>query len=201
MRATRKKTVFGLAAVLVVLAAVGGVAPAASGGPLPPTFEVISVNTVGCNSGNFGMTVERTNLDGSTYTVRTVVTVDELIYMNEAASISVNGPSGWNVFDNFTYGSVPNPGTYPIPSDLEMRLDFTLEQPMGTVLYAWTLVVDGCNTGNILYNGLTSEIPPETTTTTATTTTTVAPTTVAPTTDPTATAAPVAAATQPRFTG
>ncbi|MFN8450450.1 MAG: hypothetical protein U0521_18165 [Anaerolineae bacterium] len=42
------------------------------------TFKVISVNTTGCNSGNFGMTVERTNLDGGAYTVHTVVTVDGL---------------------------------------------------------------------------------------------------------------------------
>ena len=120
------------------------------------TFQVISVNTLGCNSGNFGMTVERTNLDGGTYFVRTVVTVNSLVYMNEQASISVNGLSGWNIFNNFTYGAVPNPGTYPIPAGQTMRLDFTVERPVGTVLYAWTLIVDGCDTGNILYNGLTS---------------------------------------------
>ncbi len=122
------------------------------------TFQVISVNTLGCNSGNFGMTVERTNLDGGTYFVRTVVTVNSLVYMNEQASISVNGLSGWNIFNNFTYGAVPNPGTYPIPAGQTMRLDFTVERPVGTVLYAWTLIVDGCDTGNILYNGLTSAL-------------------------------------------
>jgi hypothetical protein len=117
----------------------------------------VSVNTVGCNSGNFGMTVERANLDGGTYTVHTVVTVGAFIYMNEAASISVNGLSGWNVFNNFTYGPVPNPGTYPIPAGEEMRLDFYLERPIGSVLYQWTLIVDGCDTGNILFNGPTDE--------------------------------------------
>jgi hypothetical protein len=120
------------------------------------TFQVVSVNTVGCNSGNFGMTVERANLDGGSYTVHTIVTVGGLIYMNEAASISVNGLSGWNVFNNFTYGAVPNPGTYPIPAGQEMRLDFLLERPIGNVLYSWTLIVDGCDTGNIIYNGLTN---------------------------------------------
>lgn len=120
------------------------------------TFQVLSVNTTGCNSGEFGMTVERANLDGGTYTVHTVVTVENLIYMNEAATISINGQSGWNVFDNFSYGSVPNPGTYPIPAGHQMRLDFTLERPMGTPLYDWLLIVDGCDTGNIIYNG-----PPE----------------------------------------
>ncbi len=117
------------------------------------TFEVISVNNTGCNSGEFAMTVERANLDGGTYTVHTVVTVGDLIYMNEAASISINGQSGWNVFDNFTYGPVPNPGTYPIPAGQQMRLDFFLERPIGSVLYDWLLVVDGCDSGNIIYNG------------------------------------------------
>lgn len=121
------------------------------------TFEVISVNTTGCASGQFGMTVERANLDGGSYRVRTVVTVGGLIYMNESASISINGLSGWDIYDNFTYGPVPNPGTYPIPANQEMRLDFTLERPVGTVLYAWTLIVDGCNTGNIIYNGASSD--------------------------------------------
>lgn len=120
------------------------------------TFQVISVTTVGCNSGEFGMTVERANLDGGNYFVRTVVTVDSLIYMNEQASVTINGLSGWNIFNNFTYGAVPNPGTYPIPAGQTMQLDFTLERPVGTVLYAWTLVVDGCDTGNILYNGPTT---------------------------------------------
>lgn len=124
------------------------------------SFRVISVNTVGCNSGNFGMTVERANLDGGTYNVNTVVTVGDLIYMNELASISINGLSGWNIFDNFTYGPVPNQGTYPIPAGQEMRLDFRLERPVGTVLYEWTLIVDGCDTGNVIYNGLPAGLLP-----------------------------------------
>lgn len=149
-----KRTLLHCTLLFVVIAALLGSATVSLAAG--ETFEVISVNTLGCNSGNFGMTVERANLDGGTYTVRTVVTVNNLIYMNENASISVNGLSGWNIFNNFTYGPVPNPGTYPIPSDQVMRLDFTLERPVGTILYAWTLVVDGCNTGNIIYNGLTS---------------------------------------------
>lgn len=134
----------------------GGASTALSAGE---TFKVISVNTLGCNSGNFGMTVERANLDGGSYIVHTVVTVGGLIYMNEQATISVNGLSGWNIFNNFTYGPVGNPGTYPIPAGQEMRLDFTLERPKGTALYQWTLIVDGCDTGGILYNGPLNAVP------------------------------------------
>lgn len=120
------------------------------------TFRVLSVDTLGCASGQFGMTVERAGLDGGAYTVRTVVNGGGLTYMNESASVSINGTSGWNLFDNFTYGPVSNPGTWPIPAGTPLRIDFTLERPVGTVLYAWTLAVDGCNTGAITYNGLTS---------------------------------------------
>ncbi len=146
----RKSVVRILLLSIFVVALWGGVLTAAAIGE---TFQVVSVDTVGCNSGNFGMTVERANLDGGTYYVHTVVTVGGLIYMNEQASISANGLTGWNIFNNFTYGAVPNPGTYPIPSGQQMRLDFTLERPVGTVLYSWALVVDGCDTGNILFNG------------------------------------------------
>lgn len=123
------------------------------------SFQVLSVDTLGCDSGQFGMTVLRSNLDGGTYTVHTQVTDGPFIYMNEAASISINGTSSWNIFNNFTYGAVPNPGTYPIPAGQTLRLDFDLERPIGTILYSWTLVVDGCDTGNILYNGPTANVP------------------------------------------
>lgn len=123
------------------------------------TFQVQSVNTPGCTSGAFSMTVERAGLDGGSYNVRTVVRVGELIYMNENATISVNGLSGWNLFNNFTYGSVPNQGTWPIPQNSQLRIDFTLERPLGTILYAWTTVVNSCNAGSILYNGTTGTLP------------------------------------------
>ena len=122
------------------------------------SFQVVSVNTLGCASGEFGMTVLRSGLDGGSYTVRTVVNGGGLVYMNENASISINGNSGWNLFNNFTYGPVANPGTWPIPANTPLRIDFTLERPLGTVLHAWTLSVDGCNTGNISFNGPTSAL-------------------------------------------
>lgn len=143
----------------VVVSCLLALASLAASAGAQESFQVVSVNTPGCNSGEFSMTVLRSNLDGGTYTVHTVVTVNPFIYMNEAASISINGTSGWNIFNNFSYGPVPNPGTYPIPAGQVMRLDFDLERPIGTILYSWTLVVDGCDTGNILYNGPTAGVP------------------------------------------
>ncbi|MEO8392169.1 MAG: hypothetical protein ABI700_04170 [Chloroflexota bacterium] len=128
----------------------GGVSVASAAGE---TFKVISVDETGCNAGEFVMTVDSANFDGGQYQVRTVVTVGGLIYMNEDASIFSDGTLSWGIFDLFTYGSVPNPGTYPIPSGQQMQVDFTVERPKGTILSAWRLVVDGCDTGNILFNG------------------------------------------------
>ena len=88
-----------------------------------------------------------------------MVRVGEKIYMNENASISTNGQSGWNLFNNFTYGPVSNQGTWPIPQNSQLRMDFTLERPLGTVLYAWTTVVSSCNAGAIQYNGTTATLP------------------------------------------
>lgn len=142
---------------IVALAASVILAPPASA--QTPSFQVVSVDALGCNSGDFDMTVLRSNLTGGSYTVRTQVFVGAFQYMNENASISVNGNSGWSVFNNFTYGPVPSPGTYPIPANQVMTLEFSLEQPLGTILHTWILVVDGCNTGNILFNGPGAVVP------------------------------------------
>ncbi len=123
------------------------------------TFRVLSVHTAGCNAYQFTFSVERANLDGGTYILHTVVTAGGLIYMNEDVTISVNGVSGWALYPNFNYGSVPNPGAFPIPADTEMRVDFYIERPMGTRLFEWVFITDGCNTGAIVYNGP-SSIPP-----------------------------------------
>lgn len=149
MRRIRSAVLLALALTASTLSFTASPAQAAG-----ESFEMVSVNTTGCASGNFGMTVLRSNLDGSPYTVRTVVRVDRKVYMNEAATISVTGESGWNLFNNFTYGTVPNPGTWPIPEDTLMRIDFTLERPVGTVLYSWRTVVNSCNEGSVIYNGV-----------------------------------------------
>jgi hypothetical protein len=141
------RTRLGLVALLVAL-----FWPSTTAAQTVELFEVISVDAVGCNSGQVAMTVRRSNLDGGTYIVRTRIQVGTQLFMNEQASIRVNGTSGWNVLNNFTYGIVPNRGADPIDPNDTMRLDFTVERPKGIVLSSWTLIVDGCDTGVILYN-------------------------------------------------
>jgi hypothetical protein len=148
------KTKRSLIPVAAVLASLWAAAPGYAAGE---TFKVLSVATTGCANGNFSLMVERANLDGGAYTVHTVVTIDGLIYMSEGASISVNGTTGWSLLNNFSYGAVPNPGTWPMPANRQLRIDFTLERPTGTILHAWTTVADGCNTGALEYNRLTSD--------------------------------------------
>jgi hypothetical protein len=86
-----------------------------------------------------------------------------------------------------------------MPEATELRIDLTLEQPIGTILYEWTLIVDGCDTGEILHNGPTGDIPVPTTTTTESPTTTALTTVTAAAVQPAA--APSAVAAEPRFTG
>jgi len=151
----KRRVALFVAVALVVVGLWGNVNAAYAVGE---TFEVISIDNLGCASGDFEMTIEKTNLDGADYTIHTVVNSGGLIYMNEDASVSDNGFESWRLFDLFNYGAVANPGTWPIPAGQELVIDFTVERPKGTVLYAWTLIVDGCDTGNISYNGLTSPI-------------------------------------------
>ncbi len=147
------RTKYGLVAVAAVVGSLWTAAPSFAAGE---SFQVQTINATGCASSNFSMGVFKANLDGGAYIVHTVVTVDDLIYMNEQATTSTNGATSWSVFNNFTYGAVTNMGTYPIPANRPFRLDFTLERPKGTILYAWTLVTPGCNSNVILYNGLTA---------------------------------------------
>jgi hypothetical protein len=144
--------VVGRSLIVTALALAWGLVSSAPAVAADESFKVLQVSSTGCTSGSFGMLVLRSNLDGGTYVAHTVVTAGDLVYMNEEATISINGESGWNLFNNFTYGPVPNPGTWPIPPDKRMRIDFTLERPKGTVLFSWRLIVDGCNTGRVLYN-------------------------------------------------
>jgi len=146
----RKHVVVGAATVLACL---WGAAPSLAAGE---AFQVQSVKTTGCASSVYTMNMLKTNFDGGLYGVRTMATVDGLVYMNESATAGGNGPATWSLFNLFSYGAVPNPGTWPIPPARPLRVDITLERPLGTVLYAWTLVTAGCDSATILYNGLTS---------------------------------------------
>jgi hypothetical protein len=89
------------------------------------------------------------------YVAHTKVTANGLVYMNEDAG-STTGETSWNVFDTFNYGAVPNPGTWPIPAGQALTIRVQLEKPKGTVITSWTMVMQSCDRGAILYNDKTA---------------------------------------------
>lgn len=120
------------------------------------TIQITSVIAPGCNSGQFRMMLQIDNGDGGVYLIHTRVTIGGLVYMNEGVNYSITGTftQNWGLYNNFLYGPVPNPGTMPMPVGQQVLVEFFLERPQGTVLATWQLIVDSCDTGNILYNGL-----------------------------------------------
>lgn len=120
--------------------------------PQQETLKVVGVDGLGCNNDVFNVTVQAAGLDNAPYTMRAVATVGALVYMNGHASFVADDSRLQYVYGTFSYGPVANEGTYPMPAGQPLQLDLTLERPAGTVLYRWRLVVDGCDTGNIILN-------------------------------------------------
>jgi hypothetical protein len=198
MVAWRKRVLLALGVVTTLLTTTLVAAAPAQAGPPPPTWQVESINTVGCASSATQFTMIADNVEGFTYRARTRVIAGGLVYMDEdAGALGSNGNYGWSLYDSSSAGPVD--ATFPLAEDTEVRVDFTLEDPIGTAFYSWTVIFDSCNEGNVLYNGPTSDIPVPTTTTTATTPS-VAPTTAAAAAPVAAAAAPAVRA-EPRFTG
>lgn len=141
-----------VAAGAIVATGLSIISPPAAHAAGGETFQVTAVTTTGCASGNFGMTVAVTNFDAPTYFVHTTVTGGGFVYMNEKATGTTNATTSWHFFNNFSYGIPANQGTWPIPNDVPLQVDFTVERPLGTVLYSWRLNVDSCNVGTVKYN-------------------------------------------------
>ena len=100
--------------------------------------------------------------NGAPYTMRTVATVDGLVYHERGGRHLDQRPRRLDALQSniSPTAAIFGGDVVEIAPNKQLRVDLTLERPMGTVLYAWTLVVDGCNTGQIRYNGLTSAIGP-----------------------------------------
>jgi hypothetical protein len=119
-------------------------------------WRINGVKAVGCAHGDWDLDITFSGLGGDAeYITRTVVTAGGLAYMNELGHASANLTT-WGLFDDFSYGPVPNRGTWPIPAGRPMTVRFTLEQPKGTVLSSWTMVANSCDSPVLPYNGPTS---------------------------------------------
>jgi hypothetical protein len=149
----RKKSWLFLMPMIAGLLWVG----AAPGQAAGEDWQVDGIIDFGCTSGDWDLDVTFAGLDGGgNYIAHTVVTVGSLIYTNEDAGSPSNGTTDWGLFDNTTYGAVPNKGTWPMPAGHQMTATFTLERPKGTVLSSWTLVASSCDSKVLRYSGPTS---------------------------------------------
>ena len=147
-----RKALRSLLFPVLLLVLMAGVVPVASA--QSESWKVISVNSTGCAAAATTMTMEAANLDLSNPpNAITVVTVGGLIYMSENVGPIDNQIYVWSLYNSSSYGPVD--AVFPLPPGQEVRIDLRLELPLGNVVYGWTLILDGCDTGNILFNGQT----------------------------------------------
>lgn len=144
---------------MLVAAAVVASAWAAPAGA--QTIQISQVNAIGCAGSTTNMSLTTAGLDGSVnaYTIRTLVRVGERTHMNEGVSVTQNTTFGWNLYSSTSYGTTPGLAAFPLPQSSQVRADFTLERPKGTILSAWTTVLSQCNGGSVLYNGSAATLP------------------------------------------
>ena len=120
-------------------------------------WYVISVDAVGCNSFDWHLTVRYEGFEPGTYTGHTQVISDDKVYMNEQVNSTFGDATDpWELGQDFGYGAVANPGTWPIAPGKPMKVVLTMEQPKGTVLSSWTMVAKSCDSSTLLYNGPTA---------------------------------------------
>ncbi len=121
------------------------------------SWRVDSVTSFGCEEFDTVLTVTTSGMAPSTaYHRRTLVTSAGSTYMNEDIEGNVpNQTRGWGLYESDSGGPVSTP-SWPIPFDQQVRVELTLTDSGGLVLHKWTLVLESCNTGTILYNDLTS---------------------------------------------
>jgi hypothetical protein len=127
-----------------------GTAPSHAAGE---DWRIDGIRTVGCASRAWNVAATFSGLEFAPedYIARTTVTVGDLVYMNEEAH-ATDAPTNWMLYDQFSYGPVPNRGTWPMPTGQQMTVHFTLERPKGTVLSSWTMIASSCDSDRLLYN-------------------------------------------------
>lgn len=121
------------------------------------SWSVIGINKVGCTDFDWNVETRRAGLQGGAYTWHAQLSSGGKVYMNEGFDeVSQNGDFGWTLYSVFSYGTVANPGTYPLTPGVPLKLVLTIERPIGTVLSSWTMVAKSCDSTDLLYNGPTS---------------------------------------------
>lgn len=138
------------------------------GGPVPEgssiSWSVVSLNTVGCNNGNIGFTMELAGYTGGPERFRTIVDAAGDRYMDEdAGTPGGNGTYGWHLYDSSSGGPVT--ASFPLPPDTPITVYFGLiDGPFGPWVFERRVVLSQCNGGTIvsddvLVTGLALAIP------------------------------------------
>ena len=129
--------------------------PAHAAGEL---WAVNAVTTVGCADNSIELATHTSGLTGVDYISHTRAYSGGLQYMNEdAGNLDNDADYDWGIYASESYGPSTSPvGTWPIPAGQRIDLYLELERPKGTVLSSWHLVIDGCDTKNVLFTGPTS---------------------------------------------
>jgi hypothetical protein len=132
-----------------------GGAPSQADGAL---FKPVSIHTVGCDTGDWSLTVRFSGQDNAGgYVAHTLVSSGGKVYMSENAGNNSNGDTAWGLGALSSYAPGSTNGTYPIPAGHPMKVVFNLERPIGNVLSSWTMVAKSCDTKTLLYNGLSAD--------------------------------------------
>jgi hypothetical protein len=113
-----------------------------------PTWTVNSLDSTGCNSGDVHFTVTFAGITGAEFR-RTQADSGGLRYMDEDAGAAVNETRVWQLFNNGTGG--PITGTWPIPSNQPVTVNFMLTNGAGGPTVYWRQVtLSKCNGGSLV---------------------------------------------------
>jgi hypothetical protein len=152
----RGKVLGAMALVLVALAAPGGPAAAADGGP---AFRINDLIGTGCQPDQVAFHAITSGMaEHEGFAVRTRAVSGGLTYTDELADVEggwTDETYYWSLLDINNYPGAPtaNRGTWPIPQDQPVVITLTLEQPTGVVVHSWTSVLSKCNGGVFTQNG------------------------------------------------
>ena len=138
-------------------------------GSIPPTdpggvggveeWSIDSVTAFGCDDDAISLGVTFSGLDGvGPYDQQTIAVVAGETYMNQLGNfVNIDGSYGWGIFSDSTGG--PIDGTYPMPNDTNVDMQFILYDPTDTAVWQCDVVMDACNSGNIISNACGSPTP------------------------------------------
>lgn len=136
--------------LLLALAAgaLGACTPA--GTHAPARLEFVQLEQAGCGSREFSFFLRRRNLGGGTYVVRTEAVVDGRHYMDERATIHLNGTYDWTLYDDHSYSPGARGADWPMPAGRPLRVTLTVTRPAGQFVDRQAFGFDGCDSGLLL---------------------------------------------------